>query len=262
MSKSKASSYWRWYHTVIYKTNTCQGVSCTRFGRIRLDERQESVTFSRGISWSPGDTPLLPAADTPNTGKAQVTEGLSLGMGEKRRVFPFFGGGAGNQRPKLCCHPSRTCSCDPASPRHATPDAAIAVQKHKKHNAKCNPCVYLAGSYGCTSPACPFCHHTLAVPNQRRGRPRKRVRDTYKNMLDAILQRPNVGAPNRWTVGWVDTFFHRRTDRPPRSTVGIRRSTVRPEDAARHMALQSLAAEDPYVRLLITGRLDAEPLGR
>ncbi|CAK9102989.1 unnamed protein product [Durusdinium trenchii] len=145
-----------------------------------LDFReQESVTFSRGISWSPGDTPLLPAADTPNTGKAQVTEGL-----------------------------------------HATPDAAIAVQKHKKHNAKCNPCVYLAGSYGCTSPACPFCHHTLAVPNQRRGRPRKRVRDTYKNMLDAILQRPN--------------------------------------DAARHMALQSLAAEDPYVRLLITGRLDAE----
>ncbi|CAK9041769.1 Putative serine/threonine-protein kinase nek3 [Durusdinium trenchii] len=96
---------------------------------------RESVTFSRGISWSPGDTPLLPAADTPNTGKAQVTEGL-----------------------------------------HATPDAAIAVQKHKKHNAKCNPCVYL--------------------------------------------------------------------------------------DAARHMALQSLAAEDPYVRLLITGRLDAEPLGR
>eukprot|EP00913_Durusdinium_trenchii_P034672 g32435.t1 len=154
----------------------CPGASLgIRSGRSVL----ESVTFSRGISWSPGDTPLLPAADTPNTGKAQVTEGL-----------------------------------------HATPDAAIAVQKHKKHNAKCNPCVYLAGSYGCTSPACPFCHHTLAVPNQRRGRPRKRVRDTYKNMLDAILQRPN--------------------------------------DAARHMALQSLAAEDPYVRLLITGRLDAE----
>lgn len=34
------------------------------------------------------------------------------------------------------------------------------------------------------------------------------------------------------------------------------------EDAERHRVLQYMAAEDPYVRLLIKGRLDAESLGQ
>lgn len=68
-------------------------------------------------------------------------------------------------------------------------------------------------------PACCFCHHEPTKPVQRH-RPTKHVRDTCKLTLDVIFQRPN--------------------------------------DAERHRVLQYMAAEDPYVRLLIKGRLDAE----
>eukprot|EP00913_Durusdinium_trenchii_P035462 g33187.t1 len=106
--------------------------------------------------------------------------------------------------------------------RLVPPTPASPKQGRPDAARSCNPCVYFASSYGCTAEACSFCHFPVCGSLLRkRPRPRKSVRETYKGILDVLFIQKEDGVTRRGQ-------------------------------------LQALAEEEPYVRSLIIGRLDAE----
>mmetsp|Transcript_51649 Transcript_51649/g.63206 ORF Transcript_51649/g.63206 Transcript_51649/m.63206 type:complete len:172 (-) Transcript_51649:86-601(-) len=82
----------------------------------------------------------------------------------------------------------------------------------------CKPCIFFASNAGCTRVNCSFCHLAHTPPSGKR--PRKQIRETYKAAVEKVFE------------------------------------TVKEPDAL-HAALQDLAAQDRYVRLLVIGEIES-----
>lgn len=94
-----------------------------------LEFREPQESFSRGISWCPGDKPCSELPPLKGTSVSAIAEA---------KQAPNLADNVVNKKAQQ------------TEEGHATPDDQI-IAVHR-HNAKCNPCVYFASSYGCTSP--------------------------------------------------------------------------------------------------------------
>lgn len=116
--------------------------------------------------------------------------------------------------------PLRPGRIDPGSPGTSKPDmdeADEATTLEQHANGTCKPCVFFA-SVGCSRSQCRFCHLAHNPPSTKR--PRKHIREGFKAAVTKVFK--EVQEPD-----------------------------------ALHAALQDLAIQDRYVRLLIIGQIES-----
>eukprot|EP00435_Cladocopium_sp_Y103_P034528 s2108_g8.t3 len=91
-------------------------------------------------------------------------------------------------------------------------------------NGTCKPCVFFASGVGCSRSKCRFCHLAHNPPSTKR--PRKQIRESFKAAVTKVFKEVQAGG----------SLF---------------------EPDALHAALQDLAVQDRYVRLLIIGQIES-----